>query len=94
MNRKSLNTRFYTDHILAKTKYSKGNPGEWIYKTGNTTVAYPSTKHSEVGDMPRQFADNVEIPDRLRSDLAPEIIGNYIWFKAQLKLLHIDLTHF
>ena len=43
--------------------------------------------------MLQQFADNVDIPDQLRSDMAPEITGKHIDLQDQVKRLRIDLTH-
>ena len=93
MNTKRLNTKFYTDQFLAKTKYLEGNTGAWIYTTGKFTVAYPCTNLSEVGDTLQQFADDVGIPDQLSSDLASEITGNHTEFQDKVKCLRIDLTH-
>ena len=78
LNMKRLNARFYNDHLLANTKSLEGNTGARIYTTGKFKVAYPCTNHSEVGDTLQQFTDDVGIPDRLRSDMAPEILGK-IW---------------
>ena len=43
--------------------------------------------------MLRQFADDVGIFYRLRSDLAPEITVKHTEFQAQVNRLRIDLTH-
>ena len=73
LNRNSLNVQFYTDHLLVKNRYLGENKRAWIYTTENFTVAYPCTNSSEVGDTIRRFADDVGIPDIIRSDLAPYI---------------------
>ena len=93
LNRKRLNAQFYTDHLLAKTKSLDGNTGAWVYTTGKFTAVYPCEKRSEVGDTLRRFADDVGIPDRLKSDLAPEITGKHTEFQAQVKRLRIDMTY-
>ena len=93
LNRRRLNAQFYTDHLVAQTKSLDGNTGAWIYTTGKFTTVYPCAKRSEVGDTLRMFADDVRIPDRLRSDLAPEITGKNTEFQAQVKRLRIDMTY-
>ena len=40
-----------------------------------------------------RFADDVGIPDCLRTDLAPELTGKNTEFQAQAKRLGIDVTH-
>ena len=71
----------------------EGNTGAWIYTTGKFTVAYPYTKRSEVGDSLRRFANDVGIPEILRSDLTPDITVKNMEFQDQVKRLIIDLTH-
>ena len=56
-------------------------------------MAYPFTKRSEVGDTIQQFSDDVGIPNRLRSDITPEITVNHKGFQAKVKRLHMYLTH-
>ena len=92
-NRKRLNGQFYCDHLEAKTKSLDGNTGAWIYTTGKFTAVYPVESRKEAGDTLRRFADDVGIPDRLRTDLAPELIGKNTEFQAQAKRLGIALTH-
>ena len=74
LNRNHVNVQFYTNHLLAKTKYLGGNTGAWVYTNGKFTVAYPCTKLSEVGYTLRLFSYDVGIPDRFRLDLAPDIL--------------------
>ena len=57
-------------------------------------MEYLCTKRSEVGDTLLRFADDVRILNRLRSDLAPEIMGKHTEFQAQVKRLQIELTQF
>ena len=92
LNKKRLNTQFSTDHVLTRTKPLERNSGAWIHTTGNSTVAFPYTKHSEVGDTLRLFSDDVGIPDILRTYLGPEIPGKHAEFQAQVKHLCIELT--
>ena len=93
LNRKRINAQFYTDKLLDKSNSLKGNTGARIYTTGKFTVKYPCTNNSEVGDTLRRFANDVGIPDRLRSDLALEILGKNMVVQAQVKRLRIYLTH-
>ena len=93
LNRKHLNAQFYADHLVARTKLLDRNTGAWVYTTGKFTAFYPVAKRLEAGDKLRRFADNVGIPDRLRTDQAQEIMGKNTEFQSQAKRLHIDITH-
>ena len=70
-NRKSLNEQFYCDHLVAKTKSLDGNTGAWLYTTGKFTGVYPCRSRPEAGDTLRRFAEDVGIPDQVRSELDP-----------------------
>ena len=94
LNRKWLNEKFYTDHLLSKTKYLEGKTRAWIYTTGNFTVAYPWNCFSEVGYALQNFANNLGIPNQLRSDLEPEIMRKYTEFQVQVKCLRIEITQY
>ena len=78
LNRKRLDAKLYTDHLLAKTDSLEGNTGAYIYTTGNFTVAYTCIKLSEEVDALQRFADDAGVPDILRSDLAPDITGKHM----------------
>ena len=78
---------------MARTKLLDRNTGAWVYTTGKFTAFYPVAKRLEAGDKLRRFADNVGIPDRLRTDQAQEIMGKNTEFQSQAKRLHIDITH-
>ena len=93
LHRKRLNAQFYADHLVARTKFLYGSTGAWVYTTGKFTAAYPVANRLEAGDTLRRCKDNVGIPDRLRTDQAPEIIGKNTEFQAQSRMLHIDLTY-
>ena len=93
LKRKRVNVQFYTADLLAKTEYLEGNTVSCIYTSGKFTVDYPCTKRSEVGDKLRRFSEKLGIPDRFMSDLETEITGKHTDFQAQVKRLHIDLTH-
>ena len=92
-NRKSLNEQFYCYHLVAKTKSLDSNTGAWLYTTGKFTLFYPCGSRREAGDTLRRFANNVGIPDQVRSDLAPELTGKNTEFQAQAKRLGIDVAH-
>ena len=88
--RKRLITQFNTDHLLANTKSLEGNPVAWICTTVKFTVSYTCTNSSEVGDTQHWLNDDVGILDRLKSDLAPEIMGKHTKFQDQVKRLQTD----
>ena len=46
LKKKCLDEQFYTDQLLAKTKYLEGNTEALIYTIINSTVAYIFTKRS------------------------------------------------
>ena len=83
LKRNRLNVQLYTEHLLYKTKSLEGNTGSWIYTTGKFTLDYPFKNHSEAGYTLRMFADYVGIPDRLISDLVPEITENIKSFRLK-----------
>ena len=56
-------------------------------------MVYPCTNRSEVGDALQRFDNDVGIPDRLRSDMTPEITVKHTEFQAQVKHLLIELAH-
>ena len=56
-------------------------------------MAYTYTKRLSVGDNLPWFSDDVGIPDRLRSDMTPEITVKHTEFQAQVKHLLIELAH-
>ena len=78
---------------MAKTKSFDGNTGAWLYTTGKFTVVYPCGSRRKEGDTLRKFADDIGIPDQVRSDLAPELTGKNTEFLAQAEHLGIDVTH-
>ena len=43
LNRKRINTQFYTDRLFSKTKSLEDNTGAWIYTTVKFTVVYLCT---------------------------------------------------
>ena len=92
-NQKRLNGQFYCDHLVAKTRSLNGNKGAWVYTTGSFTAIYIVKIRKEAGNTLRRSADDVGIPDRLRTDLAPELTRKNTEFQAQAKQLGIDVTH-
>ena len=57
------------------------------------TVVYPCVIRRKLGDTLSKFANNVGIPDQVRSELDPELTGKNTEFQAQAKRLGIDVTH-
>ena len=70
-----------------------GNISVWLYTEGSFTSVYPVASRKESGDTLRKFADDVGIPDRLRTDLALELSGKNTELQAQARKLNVDLTH-
>ena len=93
LHRKRLNAQFYADHLVARTKFLYGSTGTWVYTIVKFTAVYPVANRLEAGDTLRRYKENFGIPDRLRTDQAPEIMGKNTEFQPQAKRLHIDLTH-
>ena len=88
-----LRGTWYADTLLSKVKSIRGNTCANVFTQGRFTKVVPMTARSDVGQSLVYFTDNVGIPDRLRTDLAPEIVGNNTEFQAQAKRLGIALTH-
>ena len=56
-------------------------------------AVFPVAIRQEAGDTLRKFADNVSIPDLLRTDLTSDLTWKKTEFQARERRLRIDLTH-
>ena len=59
--------QFYADNLVARPKLLDGNTGVWVYTTDKFMAVYLVAKCLEAGNTLRQFADDIRIPDRLRT---------------------------
>jgi hypothetical protein len=75
LHKKRLNSHFYCDSLIAKTKSLQGNNGAQIYTNGKFTSVYPWKLKSEVGQTLADFCHDVGIPEQLTADLASEQTG-------------------
>ena len=93
LNRKRLNTTFYTDGLHSRVVSLHGNKCAQVFTNGRFTAVYPTTTKSQTGDALRSFTEDVGIPDTLIADLAGEQSGQHTDFVKQARHLRIRLHH-
>ena len=91
LNRKRLNTTFYTDSLHSRVVSLRGNKCAQVFTNGRFTAVYPTTTKSQTGDSLRSFTEDVGIPDTLIADLAGELSGQHTDFVKQARHLRIRL---
>jgi hypothetical protein len=90
-NKKRLNSHFYCDSLIAKTKSLRGNNGAQVYTNGKFTSVYPWRLKSEVGQTLNDFCADVGIPEQLTGDLAAEQTGPNTDFMAAVRHYRIKM---
>jgi hypothetical protein len=58
--------------------------GAWVYTNSKYTCVYPVQKSSQVLETLKKFVDDVGIPERLRADQAPEVVGAHTEFQNEI----------
>jgi hypothetical protein len=76
--------QWYMDHLVSKRKSLSGNTGAWVYTNGKYTCVYPVQKRSQVPETLKKLIDDVGIPERLRADQAPELVGAHTEFQKEI----------
>jgi hypothetical protein len=56
-----------------------------VYTNGKYTCVYPVQKRSQVPKTLKKLIDDVGIPERLRADQAPELIGAHTEFQKEIR---------
>jgi hypothetical protein len=76
LNHKQLATKFYSDTLLPRVKYLRGNTCAQFFCTSDGyTKVYPMNLKSESGSKLNELCSNVGIPSRLFTDNAGEETG-------------------
>ena len=88
---KRLQTTFYTDTMLYKTKSLGQNVCAQVFTDGTYVTAYPLKSKSEAGQALKLFAEDVGIPNELTSDNAKEMTGGDTEFVKTARRLNIKL---
>ena len=91
--RPQLKGEWYTDTVFVPSKSKDGNICGQIYANGNYFVAfYPMDSKSKAGDSLRAFCREFGIPEKLRHDGAPEMVGRKTEFQRTIRKYGIQ-TH-
>ena len=87
--------KWYVDWISAGTKFLAQNAGAFIFSDGTFTKFYSfESKQQMPGNMSlNYFYNNIVIPEKLKSDRAPEFCGRNSEFLKYAKRKGIDLTY-
>ena len=93
LHRNRLGGQWYVDHFTAQKKSINQNTGAWVYSNGNMSKVYPVRSRSEVADTLSTMCNDIGIPDRLKMDRAPELVGKGTDFYKLARKRHIDLTY-
>lgn len=92
LHRKYLKGQFYADYLESKVKSINQNNGAFVITNGDYTEVYPTSTRSSAADALLDFCDNVGIPERLKTDLAPEFAGKRTEFGKVARRNGINLT--
>lgn len=84
--RPRLQGEWYTDTVFMPVKSKDGNTCGQIYANGSYFATfYPMDKKSKAGDSLRVFCDEFGVPDVLRHDGAPEMVGKKTEFQRNVR---------
>ena len=87
-----MNGDWFTDTLFSKVTSIQGNT--WcaqVFTNGSFTTVHPLDSKAKVAQSLTEFAENVDIPDTLLSDGAPEVIGPKTDFMKKVNRLKIRL---
>lgn len=87
--------QFYVDWLSAGTKSLRQNTGAFIYSNGLFTESYPAESNVQANATAslREFCEDVGVPEKLKSDRAPEFCGRNTDFHKVAKRKGIDLRY-
>ena len=89
-----LNTTFYTDTMLAKTKSIKGNTCSQIYTGGQGFITSYTMKSKEIAeDTLSDLFTDVGIPKKIIYDGTPEQVGWHTKFQQLIRKNRIEGYH-
>ncbi|KAL7477966.1 hypothetical protein ACHAW6_003753 [Cyclotella cf. meneghiniana] len=73
--------------MTARKKSLNQNTGAWVFTNGNFSKVYPVTSALDL------LCDDIGIPEKLKMDRAPELIGRGTDFYKLAKKRHIGLDY-
>ena len=87
--------KWYVDWISAGTKLLAQNAGDFVFSNGTFTKVYRNDSKQQIpaNKSLNDFFNNVGIPEKIRSDRAPEFCGWNSEFLKYAKRKVIDLTY-
>jgi hypothetical protein len=87
--------QFYVDWLSAGTKSLRQNVGAFVYSNGLFTECYSaeSNKQEQATTSLREFCGDVGVPERLKSNRAPEFCGRNTNFHKVAHRKGINLTY-
>ena len=90
-----LKGKWYVDWMPSKTRSITQCTGSFVYTNGEFTQVYPKESNTaEYANMSlNEFCADVGIPEKLKSDRAPELCGRQSAFLHNAKKKGIDLTY-
>ena len=90
-----LKGTWYVDWMHARTKSLTQCTGAFVYSNGTFTKIYPTETHNaaDAAQTLREFCSDVGIPEKLKSDRAPELCGRKSEFRKVAQKNGIDLTY-
>lgn len=91
--RPQLQGEWYTDTVFMPVKSKDGNTcGQIFANSAYFATFYPMDSKSKAGDSLRIFCNEFGVPEKLRHDGAPEMVGKNTSFKVQVSKHNIQ-TH-
>lgn len=87
--------QWYVDWLSAGTISLAQNRGAFIYSNGTFTEVYPSesNKQAPATTSLREFCEDVGVPEKLKSDRAPEFCGRNTEYHKVARRKGINLTY-
>jgi predicted ATPase len=77
---------------MSRRKSLSGNTGAWVYTNGKFTCVYPTASRQQVAETLKEFVDDVGIPEMLRADQAPEMVGRNTDFQKEIRRIRTKMT--
>lgn len=95
LHRNKLAGRWYVDWISAGVKSLAQNKGAFVFSNGTYTEVYPcESNNQELANLSLiDFCNDVGVPERLKSDRAPEFCGRGTQFWKTAKRKGCDVTY-
>ena len=95
LHRNYLRGKWYVDWMPSATKSITQCKGAFVYSNGTYPEVYPKedNKMGSAAETLQSFCHDVGVPERLKSDRAPELCGRQSEFAKLAKRKRIDLSY-